>query len=65
MGIFNYLNREQPRMNNIEQAKSYIDAGRFAIESQNWDRLREINFNLFDLLPRGAMEQASTKIGFG
>ena len=65
VGIFNYLNREQPRMNNIEQAKSYIDAGRFAIESQNWDRLREINFNLFDLLPRGAMEQASTKIGFG
>ena len=65
VGIFNYLLQEQPRMNNAEQAKSYYDAGRFAIESQNWDRLREINFNLFDLLPRGAMQQASTRIGFG
>lgn len=63
--IFNYLTHEQTRMNNNEQAKSYIDAGRFAVESQNWDRLREINYNLFDLLPRGAMQQVSTRIGFG
>jgi molecular chaperone DnaK len=43
-------------MNDQTQAKSLIDAGNFAIESQNWDRLREINFNLLDLLPRGTKD---------
>jgi molecular chaperone DnaK len=52
-------------MNDQTQAKSLIDAGKFAVESQNWDRLREINFGLLDLLPRGAKEQITTKIGFG
>jgi molecular chaperone DnaK len=64
-GIFNWMKGEQPRMNDQNQAKSLLDAGRFAIESQNWDRLREINFGLLDLLPKGAKEQATTKIGFG
>ena len=65
VGIFNYLVQEQPRMNNAEQAKSYYDAGRFAIESQNWDRLRAINFDLIDLLPKGSVPTALTRIGFG
>jgi molecular chaperone DnaK len=64
-GIFNWLKGEQPKMNDQTQAKSLIDAGKFAVESQNWDRLREINFGLLDLLPRGAKEQITTKIGFG
>jgi molecular chaperone DnaK len=63
--IFNWLKGEQPKMNDQTQAKSLIDAGKFAVESQNWDRLREINFGLLDLLPRGAKEQVTTKIGFG
>jgi molecular chaperone DnaK len=63
--IFNWLKGEQPKMNDQNQAKSLIDAGKFAVESQNWDRLREINFGLLDLLPRGAKEQITTKIGFG
>ena len=64
-GIFNWLKGEQTKMNDQTQAKSLVDAGKFAVESQNWDRLREINFGLLDLLPRGAKEQITTKIGFG
>lgn len=64
-GIFAYLLRDQAKMNNQTQAKSLIDAGKFAIESQNWDRLREINFGLLDLLPRGSKDSITTKIGFG
>lgn len=63
--IFNWLKGEQPKMNDQANAKSLLDAGKFAVESQNWDRLREINYGLLDLLPRGAKEEASTKIGFG
>jgi molecular chaperone DnaK len=64
-GIFNWLKGEQTKMNDQTQSKSLIDAGKFAVESQNWDRLREINFGLLDLLPKGAKEQVTTKIGFG
>lgn len=64
-GIFAYLIENQAKMNNQSQAKSLIDAGKFAVESQNWDRLREINFGLFDLMPRGSKDEISTKIGFG
>lgn len=64
-GIFAHLLRDQAKMNDQSQAKSLIDAGNFAIESQNWDRLREINFGLLDLLPRGSKEDITTKIGFG
>lgn len=64
-GIFAYLIENQAKMNDHSQAKSLIDAGKFAVESQNWDRLREINFGLFDLMPRGSKDEISTKIGFG
>jgi len=63
--IFNWLKEDLPKMNDQIQAKSLVDAGNFAIESQNWDRLKEINFGLLDLLPRGTKQQLSTKIGFG
>ena len=64
-GVFLWLRKEQPRMNDQSQAKSLIEAGTFAIESQNWDRLKDINYDLLDLLPRGAREEVNTKIGFG
>jgi len=64
-GIFNWLKQEQAKMNDQSQAKSLIDAGNFAVESQNWDRLKEINFGLLDLLPKGSKEVITTKIGFG
>lgn len=52
-------------MNDANQAKSLIEAGTFALESQNWDRLKDVNYGLLDLLPRGAREEVNTKIGFG
>jgi molecular chaperone DnaK len=65
LGIFAWLLQEQPKMNDQVQAKSLIEAGRFVANSKNWERLREINFGLMDLLPRGAKEEATHKIGFG
>ncbi len=63
--IFDWLKNELPKMNNPSQAKSLIDAGKFAIESKNWDRLREIDNDLIDLLPDGEKSIKSTfKIGF-
>lgn len=52
-------------MNDQSQAKSLIDAGNFAIESENWERLAEINSGLLNLLPKGAEKEATTRIGFG
>ncbi len=64
-GVFNWCKNNQTRMNDQSQAKSLIDAGNFAIESQNWERLSEINGGLLNLLPRGAEKEATTRIGFG
>ncbi|MDR1984489.1 MAG: Hsp70 family protein [Prevotellaceae bacterium] len=63
--IFSWLLQEQPKMNDHVQAKSLIEAGHFAANNKNWERLREVNFGLMDLLPRGAKEEATHKIGFG
>lgn len=62
--IFTWLLKVQPKMNNQIQAKSLIEAGHFATNSKNWERLREVNFGLLDLLPKDAREEASYKIGF-
>lgn len=64
-GLFNHLKTQSVKMNDQTQAKSLIDGGNFAIESENWDRLRDINYGLLDLLPRDSRAQASNKIGFG
>jgi len=64
LAMFDWCSGQSSKMNNQTQANSLIDSGKFAIESENWERLREIIFNLFDLLPRGAKESASSKIGF-
>lgn len=63
--IFQWCKNNQTRMNDQSQAKSLIDAGNFAIESQNWERLSEINSGLLNLLPKGAEKEATTRIGFG
>ncbi|MEM8528464.1 MAG: Hsp70 family protein [Bacteroidota bacterium] len=38
-------------MNNPEQVRSYVDAGKYAIESENWQRLGEVNQGLINLMP--------------
>jgi molecular chaperone DnaK len=65
VGIFKWCRDNQTRMNDQAQAKSLVDAGAFAIESRNWERLAEINNGLLNLLPRGAEKEATTRIGFG
>ncbi len=64
-GIFQWCKNNQTKMNDQTQAKSLVDAGNFAIESQNWERLSEINSGLLNLLPKGAEKEATTRIGFG
>lgn len=63
--IFQWCKNNQTRMNDQAQAKSLVDAGNFAVESQNWERLSEINSGLLNLLPKGAEKEATTRIGFG
>ena len=64
-GIFNWLKSEQSKMNDTDKANELFEAGTFAIESQNWKRLREIDFGLLELLPKYAKDGYTTKIGFG
>jgi molecular chaperone DnaK len=63
--IFQWCKNNQTKMNDQAQAKSLVDAGNFAVESQNWERLSEINSGLLNLLPKGAEKEATTRIGFG
>ncbi|WP_035671308.1 Hsp70 family protein [Flavobacterium sp. 83] len=63
--IFQWCKNNQTRMNDQAQSKSLIDAGNFAVESSNWERLSEINSGLLNLLPKGAEKEATTRIGFG
>jgi len=62
--VFNWLKEKRQKMNDQSQAKSLIDAGEFAVTSENWDRLGEINGGLCDLLPAEKKEEMTTKIGF-
>ena len=52
-------------MNDQTQAKSLVDAGNFAIESENWERLSEINSGLLNQLPNQPDKETLTRIGFG
>lgn len=63
--IFQWCKKNQTRMNDQIQAKSLVEAGNFAIESQNWERLSDINSGLLNLMPGGAEKEATTRIGFG
>jgi len=61
---FDNFSADIHRMNDQIQAKSLVDAGRFAIESKNWDRLSEIVKGLINLLPKSVQEEVNRKIGF-
>lgn len=64
ISIFKELSHETQSMNDLTQAKSLVDAGRFAVESENWERLTEINYSLINLLPKSKLKDVTTKIGF-
>ncbi len=64
-GRFKRLIEKPQLFNDQDQAKSYIESGNLAIANKNYDRLREANFELISLLPKGAQQQElSGKIGF-
>jgi molecular chaperone DnaK len=64
MRMFTDLTGDASRMNDQMQAKNLVAAGQFAIEHGNWDRLREVNFALIDLLPTHERAVYSGRIGF-
>ncbi len=64
---FNRLIEKPQLFNDQEQAKSLMEAGNLAIGNRNFDRLKEINWGLINLLPKNAQRSAQTgngKIGF-
>lgn len=58
------VQNRRTQFNDQNQSKSLIEAGKFAIQSENWDRLGEINQGLINLLPRSTQREITTKIGF-
>jgi molecular chaperone DnaK len=62
--MFNDLVGDASRMNDQAQAQNLIAAGQFAIEHGNWDRLREVNFALVDLMPTHERPIFAGRIGF-
>jgi molecular chaperone DnaK len=65
LAIFGRLLQERHKMNNLIQAKSLFEAGHFAANSKNWERLQEVDIGLINLLPREAKDEVTHKIGFG
>jgi len=63
--MYKWLKADFSKMNDQSQAKSLIDAGKVALDNQNWDRMREIIFGLLDLMPKGTRDKINNKIGFG
>ncbi|MDI3321985.1 Hsp70 family protein [Pinibacter soli] len=63
--IFSWLKRDSAKMNDQNVVKYLIEIGESAIENQQWDRLKDVNYSLFDQLPRTSREQLNTRIGFG
>lgn len=63
IGMFNHLVEKRQKFNDQSQAKSLIDAGKLAIESENFDRLADINNRFLDLLPRSEAKQVKALTG--
>jgi molecular chaperone DnaK len=63
--IFEWCKNNKAKMNDQSQAKLLIDAGNLSIESQNWERIAEINRTLLNLMPKGSVNEVNTRIGFG
>jgi molecular chaperone DnaK len=64
-GRFNRLVNKPQLFNDQEQSKSLVEAGNLAIANKNYDRLREINIGLINLLPKSAQQDERIgKIGF-
>ena len=60
---FESMVRQSSRLNDETQASLLIDAGRRAIQNQEFDKLRVINAQLIDLLPEDKQEEARSFTG--
>ncbi len=56
-GMYHQLAKGSHRMNNPDQAKNLVDAGRIALNNENYDRLASIVSRLMDLLPHREQRQ--------
>lgn len=61
--LFKSLLEDQTRFNNQEQANIFIEAGKTAIQSDNFNRLAEVNNELIGLLPRKEQEVVKSFTG--
>ncbi|MNP27411.1 hypothetical protein D3C76_1203210 [compost metagenome] len=51
VGMFQHLEEIRPTMNDQAQAKQLIDHGRRLVATKNWDDLRDVNGQLWMLVP--------------
>jgi len=63
--LFGWLKTQKTKMNNQSQATSLFESGLIALQSENWHRLTEVNYGLFDLLRSEDRGLFGPKIGFG
>jgi len=61
--LFKNLLEDQTRFNNQEQAQIFIEAGKNAIQQENFGRLAEVNNELLGLLPRKEQEVVKSFTG--
>ncbi len=64
IGIFALLRKEIFRMSDQFKALNLIESGVLSIETENWFQLREVNYGLIDLFPRGDKDDMRMRIGF-
>ena len=61
--LFKSLLEDQTRFNNQEQAQIFIEAGKGAIQNENFGRLAEVNNELIGLLPKKEQEVVKSFTG--
>ncbi len=61
--LFNHLLGEQARLNNQEQARICIDAGKSALNDENYEKLAAVNNELLGLLPKKDQEVVKSYTG--
>jgi molecular chaperone DnaK len=65
VGMFEHLVDRRVSMNNPEQASQLVDLGRQHISREAWDNLRQINGQLWELLPSHETESQEMRLYTG
>jgi molecular chaperone DnaK len=64
-GMFEHLNEKRAAMNDQIQATRLLDAGRRAVQSEQWDEVRTICNRLWDLLPEEQQNKGEMRMFTG